>query len=114
MLKRNDYAEKRQFGRRAANLKAWIRVSGRPPVPCVLSNVSDGGALIHIESDMWIPFSFRLTSEDRQIDRICEIRHQQPRRIGVEYVTPAAAEDQDKANAHPEEADPWAYNPVRR
>ena len=97
MLKRTDFSEKREFGRRPANLKAWIRVAGRPPVPCTLSNTSAGGALIHLEIDVWIPYSFRLTSDDKSIDRIVEVRHQHPRRIGVEYVAHATSEEPAKA-----------------
>lgn len=96
MLKRNDFAEKRQFGRRPANIRAWIRVSGRPPVSCVLSNISEGGARIHYTGDIWIPYSFRLTSDDKAIDRIVEVRHQSPGTIGVEYVAHAVADEQLK------------------
>lgn len=109
MLKRNDFAEKRQFGRRPANIRAWIRVSGRPPVPCVLSNVSEGGALLNLDRDFWLPYSFRLTSEDKTIDRIVEVRHQQPRRIGVEFVAKAVSEDQLKQIAKRiSDFDDWA------
>ena len=88
MLKRTDFAEKRQFGRRAANLLAWIRVGGRPPQPCTLSNISEGGALITLTGSTWAPYAFRLTSDDKSIDKVCEIRHQNGPRIGVEFVAP--------------------------
>ncbi len=89
MLKRMDFAEKRQFGRRAANLHAWIRVGGRPPQRCTLSNISTGGALITlIDSSWWVPYSFRLTSDDKTVDYVCEVRHQGGPRVGVEFVAP--------------------------
>lgn len=91
MLKRTDFAEKRQFGRRQTAIRGWVKVAGRPPVACIVRDVSEGGALIELESDTWLPFSFRLTTEDRQIDRTCEIRHQRANRIGVEFSTKAEA-----------------------
>lgn len=88
MLKRTNFAEKRQFGRRPSNMHAWIRVGGRPPQPCKLSNISAGGALVTLIGDTWAPYAFRLTSEDKSIDKVCEIRHQSGPRIGVEFVAP--------------------------
>ncbi len=115
MLKRTDFAEKRAFGRRPANLKAWIRVAGRPPVQCTLSNLSDGGALIHLDQDLWIPFSFRLTSEDKALDYVCEIRHQNGRRIGVQFVTHGEMYEKSRANARPAgDVESWAGQPIRR
>lgn len=105
MLKRSDYAEKRQFGRRHTNTRAWIRVAGRPPVSCTVQNVSEGGALLVCDEEIWLPFSFRLTTEDRQIDRVCEIRHQTGPRIGVEFVAYNAA--QDAAPRILDDADRW-------
>lgn len=67
-------------------------MAGRPPVPCILSNVSEGGALLHIDQDFWIPFSFRLTTEDKSIDRVVEVRHQRSRSIGVEFMAQAATQ----------------------
>jgi hypothetical protein len=90
MRNRVDYSEKRQFGRRQTHMRGWIKVAGRPVIPCIVRNLSEGGALLECEDDIWLPFSFRLTSECRQIDRTCEIRHQSgARRFGVEFVETA-------------------------
>lgn len=86
-----DFAEKRQFGRRQTHTRAWIKVAGRPPVSCIVHNTSEGGALLECEEKAWLPFSFRLVSEDKQIDRVCEIRHQNGNRVGVEFVAEAHA-----------------------
>ncbi len=91
MLKRTDYAEKRQFGRRQTQLRGWIKVAGRPPVTCIVRDLSEGGALIETETETWLPFNFRLTTEDGQVDRHCEIRHQKANRIGVEFAAAAEA-----------------------
>ncbi len=105
-MDRTDYSEKRQFGRRMTNIKAWVRIPGRPSVPCVLRNISQGGAMVEFDGDVWLPFSFRLTSEDRLIDCMCEVRHNYPRRVGVEFMTHAAGQDRipDK---RVEEVDHW-------
>jgi hypothetical protein len=114
MLKRTDFSEKRQFGRRAANLHAWIRVGGRPPQPCTLSNISDGGALITLIGEAWIPYSFRLTSDDKTVDWVCEIRHQSGPRVGVEFVAPGHEFDRIRAARDAGAAsDSWAARSVR-
>lgn len=93
MLKRNDFAEKRQFGRRQTHIRGWIKVAGRPQVACIVRDLSDGGALLELYEESWLPFAFRLTSEDKQIDRHCEIRHQRGIHIGVQFVAAATAVD---------------------
>jgi hypothetical protein len=114
MLKRTDFAEKRQFGRRAANLHAWIRVGGRPPQPCTLSNISDGGALITLIDSTWVPFSFRLTSEDKTVDFVCEVRHQGGPRVGVEFVAPGHAfQAMRAANEAAPAANSWSARSIR-
>ena len=114
MLKRTDFAEKRQFGRRAANLHAWIRVGGRPPQPCTLSNISDGGALITLIGNARTPYSFRLTSDDKTVDWVGEIRHQSGRRVGVEFIAPGCEFDRIRAARDAGAAtDNWAGRSVR-
>lgn len=90
MNRQGDFAEKRQFGRRSTNMRGWIKVAGRPATTCIIKNLSDGGALLESDEDVWLPFSFRLTSACGQVDRVCEIRHQfGQRKFGVEFVEAA-------------------------
>mgnify|MGYP000996670244 CR=1 FL=1 len=105
MLKKTDFTEKRQFGRRPTSMRAWAKVGGRPPQPCIVRDLSDGGALIEFDAPVWLPFSFRLTSETGEIDRVCEIRHQSERRFGVEFV--AAGETYASKNADVTEKSGW-------
>lgn len=86
MLKKTDHAEKRQFGRRETHLRGWVRVAGRPPISCIVRDLSQGGALLEFMDDTWLPFGFRLTTECKQVDRYCEPRHKQGTRIGVQFV----------------------------
>lgn len=90
----NACDEKRQFGRRPSSMRATIRIKGRPDVPCLLSNVSDGGALAFLDHETPMPNSFRLVSEDHAIDHIVELRYQLARMVGVELITPAMSEEQ--------------------
>lgn len=93
-MKRSDPAEKRQFGRRPATLLASIRVAGREPMPCLINNISAGGALVFLDQDVPLPQSFRLTSEDLDIDRIVEMRYKLARLVGVEFIAQAVSQEQ--------------------
>lgn len=86
MLKRTDYTEKRQFGRRQTNIRGWIKIAGRPSIPCTIRDLSEGGALIECDDDVWLPYSFRVLTEHAAIDSVCEIRHQNGKKVGVEFV----------------------------
>ncbi|MEZ5899312.1 MAG: hypothetical protein R3D51_07435 [Hyphomicrobiaceae bacterium] len=86
MLKRTGSPDKRQFGSRHTQVRAWIRVSGRPPVQCTISDVSNAGAVLDCDETVWLPFAFRLVTDDKSIDRVCEIRHEIGRRKDVEFV----------------------------
>jgi hypothetical protein len=78
--------EQRQFGRRQSGAHAWVKVRGRPAIPCVLKNISDGGALLEFVAAEMLPYRFRVTIEAEGVDRDCEIRHQTGNRVGVEFV----------------------------
>ena len=39
-------AERRQFGRRQTYVHARIHARGRPSVPCIMRDISEGGALL--------------------------------------------------------------------
>lgn len=86
MLKKTDYSEKRQFGRRPAISQGWIKIAGRPAVPCTISDISEGGAALDCENGTWLPYNFRLVCEPLGIDRLCEIRNQRQNRFGIEFV----------------------------
>lgn len=86
MLKKTDHSEKRQFGRRDTDMRGWVRVAGRPVISCVVRELSQGGALLEFMDDVWLPYGFRLTTECKQIDRYCEPRHKNGKRIGVRFV----------------------------
>jgi hypothetical protein len=85
-------AEKRQFGRRQTNLHAWITVPGRPRIPCIVHDLSVGGARLGFEHEpAGLPFQFKLTIEATNFVTACEIRHQRATSVGVQFVAEPAA-----------------------
>lgn len=86
MLKRHNGHEKRQFGRRQTCVNAWIKLRGRAPIPCTVLNISEGGALLEPREPVVLPFRFGLSLDNDGPEIACEVRHQSPNRIGVEFV----------------------------
>lgn len=85
MLKQSKLAEQRQFGRRQTSSHGWVRVRGRPAIPCVVRNISEGGALLEFQTAEMLPYRFRIVIERESIDRECEVRHQTGTSVGVEF-----------------------------
>lgn len=78
--------ERRQFGRRQESAHGWIVVEGRPRFPCMVRDISKGGARIDVDHPSWLPFRFRLIVESQRLDTDCEIRHQQKTSVGVMFI----------------------------
>ncbi len=85
--------ERRQFGRRQVVLHGWIKAPGRPRLPCVIRDLSIGGALIEIEVPPCLPYSFILIIEAEGLARHCEVKHQTSRTLGVKFVADPHAEE---------------------
>lgn len=83
--------ERRQFGRRRTQMHGWIRVPGRPALPCVVHDISEGGARLEMSDTNGLPFRFRLQIDADGFETDCEIKHQTPTSIGVGFVARAAA-----------------------
>jgi hypothetical protein len=92
--------EQRQFGRRQTCLHGWISVQGRPRLPCIVRNISLGGALLELDRPSWLPFNFQLTIESTRYVTMCEVRHHSPRHVGVRFMTAVehAALDRQRAS----------------
>lgn len=86
----NSGTEKRQFGRRRTQLHGVIHVAGRPPLPCVIMNISEHGALLVCEQAIWLPFRFRLVVETERKEYECEVRHQTGNGTGVFFISSQA------------------------
>jgi len=99
MLKAAPHSDRRQFGRRQSSIIAWVRVRGRPRIPCRNVNVSELGALIEFETIEALPKVF-LLSVDGGEEVCCEARHSKGYRVGVEFVS-AEADENDKRAPRP-------------
>lgn len=78
--------ERREFGRRQTGSSGWIRIPGRPRLPCRVLNETSKGALLELEVPSWLPFQFELLLDADKSVHTCEIRHSRPDRLGVYYI----------------------------
>lgn len=83
---KTDHVERRQFGRRHSHDRGWIKLPGRPSLPCVIRNISNGGAMLVFDRVELLPFAFLLTIEGDAGTYGCEIRHHFGDRAGVAFV----------------------------
>jgi hypothetical protein len=98
MSVKQDYAEKRSFGRRQTYLHGWVKIPGRPAAACTIHNMSDGGALLEFMQPEPLPFSFILTIEGSNQTYGCEVRHTAGARTGVGFVDIATAQHAGRAS----------------
>lgn len=78
--------ERRQFGRRPTYMHGWVKLPGRPPVTCVIRNISEGGALLAFDTQQTLPFEFLLDIEGFDLTVGCEVRHHYGDRVGVAFI----------------------------
>jgi hypothetical protein len=81
-------AERRQFGRRQTYVHARIHARGRPSVPCIMRDVSEGGALLQVEHPQWLPSRFRLRFEADGTEADCEVVRRTEDAVGVRFLAP--------------------------
>lgn len=78
--------ERRCFGRRPTTILGWLRIKGRPKIPCVVRNLGKQGALVELDVPSWLPFNFELQLEGFAEAIKCEIRHVQKQSLGVTFI----------------------------
>ncbi len=78
--------ERRQFGRLTTSYHGWIRVPGRPPVSCVVRDLSVTGAGVELVEDCHLPSHFTLTVDCVSFSGACSVRHRDGKRLGVEFM----------------------------
>ncbi len=81
-------AERRQFGRRQTYVHARINARGRPSVPCIMRDISAGGALLEVEHPQWLPSRFRLRIEADGTEADCEVVRRTEDAVGVRFLAP--------------------------
>lgn len=79
-------SERRQFGRRKTCMHGWVVMDVRPKLPCLVRNVSAGGALLELEVPKNMPFRFKLIIDSKGFEALCEMRHTGPGWMGVQFV----------------------------
>lgn len=84
-------SERRGFGRREVSIAAKLSVPGRGMVPCVVRNISEGGALLVLDGQIKLPANVRLIIDDQSVDVMCEVRRNSFDGLGVRFHTPMPA-----------------------
>jgi hypothetical protein len=107
-----SHHDRRQFGRRTTFLHAWIRIPGRPPLPCIVRNLSVKGALLELDVPDWLPYEFRLRIDASGFDVDCELRHKGKNGCGVMFVEHDGARDRP-ADRQVLESDAWTGTPAQ-
>ncbi len=79
--------DRRQFGRRWSKVHAWIHIDGRPRIPCVVRNFSEGGALLLCQDVDSLPLTFKLNIDVIDFHIGCQVRHCDEGMVGVRFIS---------------------------
>jgi hypothetical protein len=79
------YADRRRFGRRAVQLKAAIEVPLRQPLECLVTNLSEGGAMLEFRGRQYLPRSFGLRFDCSGVVIPCEVSRATETGCGVSF-----------------------------
>lgn len=82
-----SHAEKRAFGRRETSIGAVVR-DGHRIYDCIIRDLSEGGALLEFNSRPDLSTRFWLRWEGMSSDIVCEVRHVNGHRAGVQFSRP--------------------------
>lgn len=101
-MSQEPHRESRKSKRTHRRQAGWVVVDdGATHLPCVLWDVSDGGARIAVARASAVPDAFELfLSKDGKSRRACRVAWRRGGHLGVQFVEPAAA-NADRA-PHPE------------
>ena len=81
--------ERRQFGRRKTNTRAWIRLDTGVRFSCIVRDISEGGALLEVEPGTVLPDTFEVRIESEDLRAVCHVRHRTRRGVGVFFTETA-------------------------
>jgi len=76
---------RREFVRQPVYQRGWVRVPGRPRVPCVARDLSPKGALLEMDVPPWLPQCFELSIDPDPQYIACELRHVGANSVGVSF-----------------------------
>lgn len=84
----SDKPEDRRETARRRNLRAAITRFEGPlsPIPCIMLDISEGGARLHAHEPGEIPDRFQLNIESEGLTFNCEVVWRQGNELGVKFV----------------------------
>ena len=82
----NSVIEKRRFGRRDTFKRSTILLADESHLPCVVVNISQGGALIQIDEPARLDDRFHLLIPEDDLLVACRIAHRTNGKVGVAYI----------------------------
>lgn len=84
--------ERRSHQRQPVNLPGSIRAPRKPPLPCVVHDISKGGAMVTLSFAAALPTAFILdVPGNLRIRRYCTLAWQDGARAGIQFEAPPAA-----------------------
>lgn len=78
--------DRREFERQKGCLTAQAEIAFRPPVSCIVEDISVAGARIVPSEPIWFPRVFQLVITAGNFKTYCEVRHRYPNGVGVAFV----------------------------
>ena len=77
--------DSRRFGRRRALIHACIVNKNGHRIPCIVRNISEGGALLEVDEPLQLPNKLLLRIESDGFEADCDVRHRTSHAIGVNF-----------------------------
>lgn len=78
--------DRRKHPRRKGFWRAIAAMPGRPPVHCVIRDISISGAFVEFPTPMAVPNRFKLFIEAHDREYQCDVRHAEGSGVGVFFL----------------------------
>ncbi len=83
---REGSLEQRRAKRTPRRNAAWIELTGGARIPCVVWDISDGGARLAAPRPSDLPPAFKLLTRDGDVERLCQVVWRNDKQLGVEFL----------------------------
>ena len=77
--------DNRRFGRRRALIHAFIVNKNGHRIPCIVRNISMGGALLEVRDPKQVPNRLTLLIDADSFEADCDIRHRTAHGVGIYF-----------------------------
>jgi len=81
-----QHPERRRFSRHRTSIYATLSTPSRASRPCLVVDLSEGGAKVEVDFPEWQPARFHLTIGAAGFDADCEIVRRGDNYVGVRFV----------------------------